>query len=93
MRAVFGGCRFHHGFGLVLLMFPLNAQELARVTESRIHIVEARGGETLATLFDYLRAGKINPVIAARVPLLEAVRAHHLLEAGGHRGKVILVVD
>lgn len=49
--------------------------------------------ETLATLFDYLRAGKINPVIAARIPLLEAARAHQLLEAGGHRGKVVLVVE
>lgn len=49
--------------------------------------------ETLATLFDYLRAGKINPVIAARVPLLEAERAHQLLEVGGHRGKVVLVVE
>lgn len=47
--------------------------------------------ETTATLFDYLRAGKIAPVIAARVPLLEAARAHQLLERGGHRGKVVLV--
>ena len=49
--------------------------------------------QTLATLFDYLRAGKINPVIAARIPLLEAERAHQLLEAGGHRGKVVLMVE
>jgi len=49
--------------------------------------------QTLATLFDYLRAGKINPLIAARIPLLEAERAHELLEAGGHRGKVVLIVE
>jgi NADPH:quinone reductase len=49
--------------------------------------------QTLATLFDYLRAGKINPVIAARIPLLEAERAHQLLEAGGHRGKVVLTTE
>lgn len=47
--------------------------------------------ETLTTLFDYLRAEKIKPVIAARIPLLEAARAHELLEQGGHRGKVVLI--
>lgn len=48
---------------------------------------------TLVTLFDYLRAGKIRPVVAARIPLLEAEKAHRLLESGGHRGKVVLVAD
>ncbi len=47
--------------------------------------------ETLTTLFDYLQAGKIRPVIAARIPLLEAARAHELMERGGHRGKVVLI--
>lgn len=49
--------------------------------------------ETLETLFDYLRAGKITPVMAARVPLVEAARAHELLESGGHRGKVVLIAE
>jgi NADPH:quinone reductase-like Zn-dependent oxidoreductase len=49
--------------------------------------------ETLETLFDHLRAGKIRPVVAARIPLAEAARAHELLERGGHRGKVVLVAD
>lgn len=47
--------------------------------------------QTLTTLLDYLAAGKIEPIIAARIPLLEAVRAHELLESGGHAGKVVLV--
>lgn len=49
--------------------------------------------ETLAHLLDYLAAGKLEPVIAARVPLAEAVRAHELLERGGQAGKVVLVPD
>lgn len=49
--------------------------------------------ETLALLLDHLAAGKIEPVIAARVPLLEAVRAHELLESGGHTGKVVLMAN
>jgi NADPH2:quinone reductase len=46
---------------------------------------------TLAELLDLLAAGKIRPVVAARVPLLEAARAHELLERGGYSGKVVLV--
>jgi NADPH2:quinone reductase len=49
--------------------------------------------ETLAALLDSLAAGKINPVVAERIPLVEAARAHQLLERGGHAGKVVLVVD
>ena len=49
--------------------------------------------DTLETLFDYLQAGKINPVIAARLPLAEAARAHELLAQGGQRGKLVLIPD
>jgi NADPH2:quinone reductase len=49
--------------------------------------------ETLAELLDLLAAGKLKPVVAARVPLLEAARAHELLERGGYAGKVVLVAD
>jgi NADPH:quinone reductase-like Zn-dependent oxidoreductase len=46
---------------------------------------------TLAELLDLLAAGLINPVVAARIPLAEAARAHALLERGGYAGKVVLV--
>jgi NADPH:quinone reductase-like Zn-dependent oxidoreductase len=49
--------------------------------------------ETLTELLDLLVAGKLKPVVAARIPLLEAVRAHELLEHGGHSGKVVLVAS
>jgi NADPH2:quinone reductase len=48
---------------------------------------------TLAELLDLLAAGKIKPVVEARIPLVEAARAHELLEAGGYAGKVVLVTD
>lgn len=48
---------------------------------------------TLTTLFDYLEEGKIAPVVAARIPLTEAPRAHALLEAGGSAGKVVLIAE
>jgi NADPH:quinone reductase-like Zn-dependent oxidoreductase len=47
--------------------------------------------ETLAELIGLLATGKIKPVIAERIPLSEAVRAHELLDRGGYAGKVVLV--
>jgi NADPH:quinone reductase-like Zn-dependent oxidoreductase len=46
---------------------------------------------TLAKLLDLLAAGKIDPLVAERIPLAEAARAHELLERGGYAGKVVLV--
>lgn len=47
--------------------------------------------ETLAELLDLLAAGKIKPVVAARIPLAEAAHAHELIERGEYAGKVVLV--
>ena len=49
--------------------------------------------ETLTELLDLLAQGKISPVVAERIPLVEAARAHELLERGGHAGKVVLVAS
>ena len=46
---------------------------------------------TLTELLDLLASGKIKPVVAERIPLAEAARAHELLERGGYAGKVVLV--
>ena len=47
--------------------------------------------ETLTEFFDLALAGGLTPVVADRIPLAEAARAHELLERGGHAGKVVLV--
>jgi NADPH:quinone reductase-like Zn-dependent oxidoreductase len=49
--------------------------------------------EALTELFDLLAEGRVKPAVAARIPLVEAARAHELLELGGHAGKVVLVVS
>jgi NADPH2:quinone reductase len=49
--------------------------------------------ETLAELLGSLAEGRIQPVVAARIPLAEAARAHELLERGGYAGKVVLVTS
>ncbi len=49
--------------------------------------------QTLAKLLDLLAAGQIKPLVAARIPLAEAARAHKLMERGGYAGKVVLVTN
>jgi NADPH:quinone reductase-like Zn-dependent oxidoreductase len=49
--------------------------------------------QTLTELLDLLAEGSIKPVVAERIPLAEAARAHELLERGGYAGKVVLVTD
>ncbi len=49
--------------------------------------------DALSEFFDYAAARKVKPLVAARVPLQEAFRAHALLERGGLAGKVVLVTD
>jgi NADPH2:quinone reductase len=48
-------------------------------------------GEDFAALLELLRAGKIHPVVAQRLPLTEARHAHELLETSASRGKLVLV--
>lgn len=47
--------------------------------------------EDLTVLFDLLKAQKIQPLIARRLPLVEARQAHELLGQGGITGKIILI--
>ncbi|WP_420630281.1 zinc-binding dehydrogenase [Candidatus Leptofilum sp.] len=49
--------------------------------------------ETLAELLGLLAAGKLKPVVTARIPLAEAACAHELLERDGYAGKVVLVTQ
>ena len=47
----------------------------------------------LANLFGLCASGDLNPLIAERIPLAEASRAHELLEQGQYAGKVVLVTE
>ena len=47
--------------------------------------------EDFHVLLDLLREGKIHPVVAERLPLSEARRAHELLERSAAKGKLVLV--
>ena len=47
----------------------------------------------LLTLLDLLKQGKIKPLIAQRLPLEEARRAHEMLGEGGVLGKIVLLPE
>jgi NADPH2:quinone reductase len=47
--------------------------------------------QDLLGLFDLLQRQQIKPLIAQRLPLLEARQAHELLGKGGVTGKIVLV--
>lgn len=49
--------------------------------------------EDLGTLFELLAKGRIRPVVAERIGFEEVAHAHARLEAGGLRGKIVLVPD
>ena len=46
---------------------------------------------TLAYLLGLLASGQVTPLVADRVPMSDAARAHAMLEHGGHAGKVVLI--
>lgn len=48
-------------------------------------------GASVGTVLTYLREKKIEPLIAERVPLEHAARAHALLESRKTAGKLLLV--
>lgn len=47
--------------------------------------------EDFSVLLDLLRRGDIHPVVAERLPLSDARRAHELLDSSAEKGKLVLV--
>ncbi len=47
--------------------------------------------EDLSALLELLRQGKIEPIVAERIPLDEVARAHELLGSGSVMGKIVLL--
>jgi len=47
--------------------------------------------EVVEHVWPLIGAGRIRPVVHAEVPLQEAARAHRMLEASEHVGKILLV--
>ncbi|HUW95485.1 MAG TPA: medium chain dehydrogenase/reductase family protein [Anaerolineae bacterium] len=96
-----GGVMVHYGgpesfSGLLLLVGKLalynllpNGKSIKGYGTHRVDIGLLK--EDWAELFRLLEAGQIEPIIAARFPLLEAARANELLESGQVIGNVVLL--
>jgi NADPH:quinone reductase-like Zn-dependent oxidoreductase len=65
-------------------MVPYSIQWLMRFKPAWFH-------HDLLTLLDLLKQGKIKPLIAQRLPLNGARRAHEMLGEGGVLGKIVLL--
>ena len=65
-------------------MVPYSIQTLKRLKPAWFR-------QDLMALLDLLQQQKIKPIIAERIPLAEARRAHELLGKGGVTGKIVLV--
>ena len=65
-------------------MVPYSIQWLMRLKPAWLH-------QDLPTLLDLLKEGKIKPLIAQRLPLEQARRAHEMLGEGGVLGKIVLL--
>lgn len=64
-------------------VIPYSIQTLKRLKPNQFR-------RDLTTLFSLLQQGRIEPLVARRLPLTEARRAHELLEGGGVTGKIVL---
>jgi NADPH2:quinone reductase len=65
---------------------PYSIQTLKRISPASFR-------HDLVALFDLLRERKIAPLVAERLPLAEARRAHEVLGRGGVTGKIVLVCE
>ena len=65
-------------------MIPYSIQRLMRIKPAWFR-------DDLLKLLDLLKQGKIKPLIARRLPLEEARRAHEMLGEGGVLGKIVLL--
>jgi putative PIG3 family NAD(P)H quinone oxidoreductase len=88
--AILGGAKAEIDLGLVMrkrltltgsTLRPRDADEKARL---------ARGVEE--TVWPWIAAGKVKPVIDSTFPLREAAKAHARIDESGHLGKIVLVV-
>jgi NADPH2:quinone reductase len=76
--------------GLWALLSPRRRVLPYRIQKLRIHHQEWFR-EDFRALLELLRRGEIHPVVAERLPLSDARRAHELLERSAARGKLVLV--
>jgi len=89
LLATRGGSRGEIDLGLMMRKRAsiVAATLRSRTTEEKAELVAA----TLDHIWPLIRAGKVVPVICAKLPMADAAQAHRLLDDGSHIGKILLV--
>lgn len=88
---------FRKGSKAEIDLLPVMLKRLT-LTGSTLRIQPVgRKGEIAAALrervWPLIAAGRIKPVVHARLPLAEAAEAHRMMEASAHMGKILLVAE
>lgn len=86
----------YHGIRIIPLSIATMVL-LKLIPDGRSAIFSSDPGDyaqrVLPELLDLLAQGQLEPIIAERIPLAEARRAHESIERGGYAGKYVLVTD
>ena len=81
--------KFSHGSGLVCVVLEKSARWYNIIMEKKKHPELFR--EDLSRLLAMLQEKSIRPIVAERLPLRGAGRAHELLERASVSGKIVLM--
>ena len=89
LLATRGGSRGEIDLGLMMRKRAsiVAATLRSRTTEEKAEVVAA----TRNHIWPLISAGKVVPVICAKLPMADAAQAHRLLDDGSHVGKILLV--
>jgi NADPH2:quinone reductase len=67
------------------------AKEVAILGELMFHATDEERAEAYSAIEKGLQDGSLNPVVAEKIPLADAAKAHHAIMESDHHGKIILV--
>lgn len=88
---------FRKGSRVEIDLMPVMLRRLTLTGSTlRVQSVERKAAIARALkerVWPLIEAGEIKPIIYARLPLAEAAEGHRLMEAAGHIGKIVLLVD
>lgn len=87
---------FRKGSKVEFDFMPVMLKRLT-ITGSTLRVQSIMRKAAIATalhqrVWPLIAAGKIRPIVHARLPLAEAAAAHRMMEAGSHLGKILLLV-
>jgi putative PIG3 family NAD(P)H quinone oxidoreductase len=88
---------FRKGSKVEIDLMPVMLRRLTLTGSTlRVQSIERKGAIAAALkerIWPLIEAGRITPVIHARLPLADAAEGHRIMDAAAHIGKIMLVAD